>query len=85
MYILHTAIDTIQKSKKAIFHKIVYDERLLEMGDAFIDAQTKFAKTVIDNTVNMAQYSWDSIPHVWRFKDVPSQAPYKVEPKEDRQ
>jgi hypothetical protein len=85
MYVLHTAIDTIQKSKRAIFHKIVYDERLLEIGDAYLDAQTKFAKTVVDNSVNMAQYSWDAISRVWRYKDVPSQAPYKTEPKEDQQ
>lgn len=85
MYVLHTAIDTIQKTKRAVFHKIVYDERLLEVGDTFIDAQTKFAKTMVDTTVDLARYSWDAVTRVWYYKDQPSQAPYKTEPKEDPQ
>jgi hypothetical protein len=83
MYHLHLLIDTIQKAKKEAFQFAVKDPELRGIADKYLEAQTKFAKTIIDT-------GWDLVENSWRKADIFSkeyfpQAPYKMEPKKGRQ
>lgn len=69
-------IDTLQSVKKTVFHRIVSDPDLRQVGDRFINTQTEFAKMLVENSIAMVKYSLDRIcPR----KEEKAAAPYKVE------
>jgi hypothetical protein len=80
MFTPHFFIDTFQNTKKVVANQIFKDSRLNKAATDYIDAQTAFAKMMVNNTVDMAKYSVESISKVWFPKmEQASQAPYKVE------
>jgi len=81
MYQLHVFIDTVQKAKKDAFEFAVKDPELRDIADKYLEAQTRFAKTIIDT-------GWDLLENSWKkgfSKEYFPSAPYKVEPKESQQ
>ncbi len=65
MFTPHFFIDTFQNTKKVVANQIFKDSRLNKAANDYIDAQTAFAKMVVNNTVDMAKYSVESISKVW--------------------
>ena len=57
-------IDTFQNTKKAVTNTVFKDATLNKAAHAYIDAQTAFAKVLVNNTVEMTRYSVDSISTV---------------------
>lgn len=58
-------VDTFQNTKKVVADQIFKDPALNKAAHAYIDAQTQFAKMAINNTIEMAKYSVDSISKHW--------------------
>ena len=57
-------IDSFQGTKKAVTNAVFQDKTLNKAAHAYIDAQTAFAKVLVNNTVEMTRYSVDSISTV---------------------
>lgn len=73
-------IDVFQQTKKTVTNAVFQDKTLNKAAHAYIDAQTAFAKVLVNNTVEMTRYSVDSVSSVlFPQKEQASQAPYKVE------
>lgn len=73
-------IDSFQNLKRVVTNQIIRDPALNKAANAYIDAQTQFAKVVSNNAIEVAKYSVDSISKVlFPKKEQASQAPYKVE------
>jgi len=64
MFSPHFYIDSFQSTKKIISDQIFKDPALNKAAHAYIDAQTQFAKMAINNTIDMAKYSVDSVSKV---------------------
>ena len=58
-------IDSVQNSKKMVANYIFKDATLNKAAHSYIDAQTKFAKIVVDNTINAAKYSVEAYNNYW--------------------
>lgn len=58
-------IDSIQNMKKVITNQIFVDATLNKAAHAYIDAQTKFAKVVAGNAIDMAKYSVETASKYW--------------------
>jgi hypothetical protein len=84
MYYLHVFIDTLQKTKKDTFAKLVSDKDLQHIANNYVDAQTKFAKTMIDGAWDLLEHSLSKANKSFSKGYFP-EAPYKVEPKENKQ
>jgi hypothetical protein len=52
-------IDSFQATKKAITNQVFTDPKLNKAALKFIDAQTQFAKMLVQNTIDMSKYSVD--------------------------
>jgi hypothetical protein len=65
MFTPHFFIDTFQGTKKVVTNQIFKDPRLNKAAHDYIDAQTTFAKMAVNNTIDMAKYSVESISKVW--------------------
>lgn len=65
MFTPHFFIDTVQTTKKTVFNKIVKDENLQQIATNYVDAQTVFAKMLVDNTISVATHSFDSLKNFW--------------------
>ncbi len=57
-------IDSFQSTKKIVADQIFKDPALNKAAHAYIDAQTQFAKMAINNTIEMAKYSVESVSKV---------------------
>jgi len=57
-------IDSFQATKKAITNQVFTDPKLNKAALKFIDAQTQFAKMLVQNTIDMTKYSVDGISQV---------------------
>ncbi len=57
-------IDSFQSTKKIIADQIFKDPALNKAAHAYIDAQTQFAKMAINNTIEVAKYSVESVSKV---------------------
>ncbi len=57
-------IDTFQGTKKVITDTVFKDPTLNKTAHAYIDAQTAFAKVLVNNTIEMTRYSVDSVSKV---------------------
>jgi hypothetical protein len=58
-------IESFQNTKKIVTDQIYKDPALNKAAHAYIDAQTQFAKMAVNNTIDMAKYSVDSISKHW--------------------
>ena len=52
-------IDNFQSTKKLITNQVFTDPKLNKAAHKFIDAQTQFAKMLVQNTIDMSKYSVD--------------------------
>jgi len=52
-------IDSFQSLKHSFTNKVITDPILNKAANAFIDAQTDWAKMVVSNTTNIAKYVAD--------------------------
>lgn len=64
MFSPHFYIDSFQTTKKIISDQVFKDPALNKAAHAYIDAQTQFAKMAVNNTIDMAKYSVDSVSKV---------------------
>ena len=69
MFTPHFFIDTLQSTKKTVFNSIVKDQQLQQIATNYVDAQTVFAKMLVDNTISVATHSFDSLKNYWFPKD----------------
>lgn len=58
-------IDVFQGTKRSATNAVFKDATLNKAANAFIDAQTAFAKVLANNTLEMTRYSVDCISKVW--------------------
>ncbi len=58
-------IESFQNTKKIVADQIFKDAALNKAAHAYIDAQTQFAKMAVNNTIEMAKYSVESISKHW--------------------
>jgi hypothetical protein len=73
-------IDTIQSTKRGVFKQIIKDPELQRAADRYINAQTDFANMLVQNTIDVARYSFEKTTEcVFSKKEQASKAPYKVE------
>ncbi len=73
-------IESFQNTKKIITDQIFKDPALNKAAHAYIDSQTQFAKMAVNNTIDMAKYSVESVSkYLFPKTEQASQAPYKVE------
>ena len=55
-------IDQFQATKKIVADQIFKDQpELQEVAVKFVDAQTAFAKMLVDNTVTVNKFFWDKV------------------------
>ncbi len=57
-------IESFQNTKKIVADQVFKDPALNKAAHAYIDAQTQFAKMAVNNTIDMAKYSVESISKV---------------------
>lgn len=57
-------IDTIQDTKRMITNQVFKDPTLNKAANDYINAQTAFAKMLVNNAVDLTKYSVDSISKV---------------------
>ena len=80
MFTPHFYIESLQNTKKVVADQIFKDPSLNKAAHAYIDAQTQFAKMAINNTIEVAKYSVESVSkYLFPKMEQASQAPYKVE------
>ena len=73
-------IESFQNTKKILTNQIFKDPTLNKAAHSYIDAQTKFALMLTDNTVEIVKYSVESLSKVmFPKKENSANAPYKVE------
>lgn len=48
-------IDSFQNTKKLVTDKVITDKTLNKAAHAYIDAQTSFAKVLVNNTMDIAK------------------------------
>lgn len=61
MFTPEFVIDTIQSYKKTFTNQIIKNDTLNTAAHSYIDAQTVFAKMLVQNTVNLTKYAVDSV------------------------
>lgn len=66
MYSIHYLIDYFQNVKKSLTDSVFTDQDLNKMGHSYIDAQTTFAKMLVDNSTKMCKYYVDKQASLWR-------------------
>jgi hypothetical protein len=57
-------IESFQNTKKIVTDQIFKDPALNKAAHAYIDAQTQFAKMAVNNSIDMAKYSIESVSKV---------------------
>jgi len=73
-------MESFQNTKKIVADQIFKDPALNKAAHAYIDSQTQFAKMAVNNTIDMAKYSVESVSkYLFPKTEQASQAPYKVE------
>ncbi len=61
MFTPHFYIESFQNTKKIVTDQIFKDPALNKAAHAYIDAQTQFAKMAVNNTIDMAKYSVETV------------------------
>ena len=54
-------IDTFQSVKKTLTNQIIKDETLNKAAHSYIDAQSAFAKMLVQNSINLTKHAVDSV------------------------
>lgn len=54
-------IDSFQNTKKLVTDKIITDKTLNKAAHSYIDAQTAFAKVLVNNTLDIAKVVTDNV------------------------
>lgn len=57
MFTPHQFIDTFQNTKRLATNTFIKDPTLNKAANDFIDAQTAFAKVLVNNTIEMTKYT----------------------------
>jgi hypothetical protein len=57
-------IESFKNTKKIVTDQIFKDAALNKAAHAYIDAQTQFAKMAVNNSIDMAKYSIESVSKV---------------------
>lgn len=57
-------IDSFQGTKKALTNAVITDPTLNKAAHAYIDAQTAFAKVLVNNTIDISRTAFDSATKV---------------------
>jgi len=57
-------IDTFQETKRVVTNQIIKDPTLNKAAQNYIDAQTTFAKMLVNNAIDVTKYSVESISKV---------------------
>jgi hypothetical protein len=65
MFTIEFYIDNFQATKKLITNQIFTDPKLNKVAHKFIDAQTQFAKMLVQNTTDMSKYSVDGFSDIF--------------------
>jgi len=65
MFSPHFYIESFQNTKKIVTDQIFKDPALNKAAHAYIDAQTQFAMMAVNNTIDMAKYSVDTVSKYW--------------------
>ena len=62
-------IDQFQVTKKIVTDQIFKDQPVLqEVATRYVDAQTEFAKMLVENTVAVNKLFWDNVTSIGRKK-----------------
>jgi len=61
-------IDTLQKTKGYATDKIITDPKLNELAHNFMNAQSAFAKMLVNNATEITKISTDNITKAWNLK-----------------
>ena len=61
MFSPHFYIDSFQNTKKIVTDQIFKYPAINKAAHVYIDAQTQFAKMAVNNTIDMAKYSVESV------------------------
>lgn len=54
-------IDSFQNTKKLVTDKVITDKTLNKAAHSYIDAQTAFAKVLVNNTLDIAKVVADNV------------------------
>ena len=57
-------IDMFQETKRVVTNQVFKDPTLNKAAQDYINAQTAFAKMLVNNAIDLSQYSVDSISKV---------------------
>ena len=61
-------IDTLQKTKGYVTDKVITDPQLNTLAHNFMNAQSAFAKMLINNTTEITKISTDNFTKAWNLK-----------------
>ena len=61
-------IDTLQKTKGYVTDKVITDPELNTLAHNFMNAQSAFAKMLINNTTELTKISTDNVTKAWNLK-----------------
>ena len=61
MFTLDFYIDSFQSTKRALTNQIFTDPKLNKAANKFIDAQTQFAKMLVQNSIELSKYTVDNL------------------------
>lgn len=61
-------IDTLQKTKGYATDKVITDPQLNALAHNFMNAQSAFAKMLINNTTELTKISTDNFTKAWNLK-----------------
>lgn len=61
-------IDTLQKTKGYVTDKVITDPQLNTLAHNFMNAQSAFAKMLINNTTEVTKISTDNFTKAWNLK-----------------
>lgn len=65
MFSINSYIDAFQLTKKTLTDRIITDTQLNKAANKFIEAQTTFAKMLVQNTENITKYFIESQCNIW--------------------
>ena len=61
MFTPHFYIDSFQSTKKIVTNAIITDKTLNKAANAYIDAQTAFAKVLVNNAIDISKASFEGV------------------------
>lgn len=77
MYAANYVIDAVQNSKLNLFNKFVADKDLQKLAEDRIKAESNFAKSMVNTSLDLAQYSAEKMINLFFQKNQGADAPKK--------